>query len=92
VIGWDAELETFFGQVMPYSDDCDDDDLVAWWGTRWQEITNVWELVELMKPYADIRKVVAAELERDRAANPTSRVPERCKELLRPSKPKSPMQ
>jgi hypothetical protein len=46
VVGWDAGLETFFGQVLNPDAEDDADEIVEWLGTRRQELPTVADLVE----------------------------------------------
>ena len=51
VVGWDPPLRTFFAQV--FSGD-DGSDLILWTGTSFDEIPDPREVVDQVRPYAQV--------------------------------------
>jgi hypothetical protein len=69
-VGWDPPLQTFFGQVIrPSASAGADDAIVAWVGTRSQDIPTVGQLAEHLAPYADITVGTQARLTQDQLAS-----------------------
>ncbi len=70
-LGWDAPLETFFGQVFDtrYRDD-GHDGLAVWMGAAPQEVPTAASLAERLSPWVDIGAELIEALEADRAAEP----------------------
>ena len=54
VVGYDAPLDTYFGQVIDLETDNDTERMVLWVGTSVHEITGVERLSELVAPYATL--------------------------------------
>lgn len=68
-VGWDAALETFFGQVEQFLPGLENG-MLAWFGQTTGEISDVGTLIWLMRPWADVPEEIEAALKADRAATP----------------------
>ncbi len=65
-VGWDPPLQTFFGQVIHPPTSADEDHvMVAWMGTRSQEIATVAHLCMHLSLYTDIPVATQARLAQD---------------------------
>lgn len=71
VVGWDAPLQTFFGQVIDPKLE-EEAQYLEWWGASWQEISEARELVPLMERYAEISEEVLRQLEKEQAGESRS--------------------
>jgi hypothetical protein len=70
-VGWDAPLETFFGQVFDTRHrDGDHDGLAVWMGAAPREVLTAAILAERLSPWVDMDDALIAALEADRAAAP----------------------
>lgn len=63
IIGWDAPLTTFFGQVIR------EDNVILWFGLDLNEVHDVAKAVAFLSPYAAVPAAVQAQLAADRAAS-----------------------
>ena len=88
-VGWDPPLQTFFGQVVrPATAPHADDTLVAWLGTRAQEIPSVVQLGRQLAAYAAIPPATQARLAREqRASRPPTALQVRLRQALEPLEP-----
>ncbi|WP_146221666.1 hypothetical protein [Komagataeibacter oboediens] len=68
-VGWDAPMQTYFGQVADPDADGEDDDLVLWVGTASHEIPTIDRLAELVSDYAVIATDVREKLHADYVAS-----------------------
>lgn len=68
VVGWDAPMGTFFGQVFDKNAHDEDDDLVFGVGQQFNEMPEIGPLLEAMAPHADISPMVIRVLENNKAA------------------------
>ena len=71
VVGWDNPLQTFFAQVLRPGDE--DDDILLWLGTSWEEHPTPESLVGLLAPYARIDTGLLAELRQDQSETAAER-------------------
>jgi hypothetical protein len=55
-------MSTYFAQVLPASDDVDDEDLVLWLGTRPGEIGSPDGMVEPLAPFAALLPAMIEQL------------------------------
>jgi hypothetical protein len=68
VVGWDRPLQTYFVQVFDVRRSEDDErPLELWEGTEFQQIPSAYQLVELVRPWAEIPEATLDELEQERA-------------------------
>jgi hypothetical protein len=83
-VGWDPPLQTFFGQVVrPATAPHADDTLVAWLGTRAQEISSVAQLCRQLAAYAVIPRATQARLAREqRESRPPTALQVRLRQAL----------
>jgi len=83
-VGWDPPLQTFFGQVVrPTTAPHADDTLIAWLGTRAQEIPSVAHLCRQLAAYAVIPRATQARLAREqRASRPPTALQVRLRQVL----------
>ena len=65
VVGWDNPLQTFFAQVLRPGDE--NDDILLWLGTTWEEHPTPEGLVGPLAPYAQLDTDLLAELRLDQA-------------------------
>jgi len=83
-VGWDPPLQTFFAQVVrPTTAPHADGRLVAWIGTRTQEIPSVVQLGRQLAAYAAIPPATQARLAREqRASRPPTALQVRLRQVL----------
>jgi hypothetical protein len=83
-VGWDPPLQTFFGQVVrPATASHADDTLIAWLGTRAQEIPSVAQLCRQLAAYAAIPRATQARLVREqRESRPPTALQVRLRQAL----------
>jgi hypothetical protein len=62
-------MSTYFAQVLPTSDDVDDEELVLWIGTYPGEICSPADLVEPLAAYATLLPAMVEQLRADRLAD-----------------------
>ena len=67
-VGWDAPMNTYFGQVIDKNDETDTPK--HWVGTRHGEIQSVDRLQKSMEPYAAIPEPTRKNLAADRVNSP----------------------
>src|ERR1700757_2154851 len=83
-VGWDPPLQTFFAQVVrPTTAPHADGRLVAWIGTRTQEIASVAQLCRQLAAYAATPRGMQARLAREqRASRPPTALQVRLRQVL----------
>jgi hypothetical protein len=88
-VGWDPPLQTFFVQVVrPTTAPHADDTLVAWLGTRAQEIPSVAQLGRQLVAYAVIPRATQAQLAREqRESRPPTALQVRLRQALEQLEP-----
>ena len=87
VVGWDAPLATFFGEVWDPTvpDENDDTACVLWAGAALGALPTVAALQHCLQAYATIPSAVSAQLHQDRInTTPRSLLQERMLQLLTP--------
>jgi hypothetical protein len=85
VVGWDAPLATFFGEVWDPTVPDEDDDAacVLWAGTALRALSTVAALQDCLQAYATIPPAVRAQLHQDRATRrPRSPLQEQMLQML----------
>jgi hypothetical protein len=88
-VGWDPPLQTFFAQVVrPATAPHADDTLVAWIGTRAQEMPSLAQLCRQLAAYAAIPRAMQARLAREqRASRPPTALQVRLRQVLEQLEP-----
>ncbi len=87
VVGWDAPLATFFGEVWDRTvpDEDDDEACVLWAGAALGALPTVAALQACLQAYATIPADVVAQLHRDRTTSrPRSPLQERLLQMMTP--------
>jgi len=91
IVGWDAPLTTFFGQVFATTVEAEDDDMacVLWIGDDVQAITTVAALQDALQAYATMPPDIAVRLQHDQATTPPrSALQERMLQWLHAARPR----
>jgi hypothetical protein len=86
VVGWDAPLATFFGEVWdPTKDEDDDAACLLWAGAALGALPTVEALHTCLEPFATIPHAVSAQLQQDCATTPPrSPLQERLLQMMTP--------
>lgn len=68
IVGWDHPMLTYFAQVIDRAkeDSGDDDKMVLWVGTNFQELYEIDHLARAVRKYADLPAEIGAKLYGDK--------------------------